>query len=81
MDIMRESPAPNQAAGNLPYQSGDEAPDLRKALLAGLVGGIVASAGYLLYQRLEDEQKNAIRNTVVGFVQDKIGEIRSQLKM
>ena len=55
--------------------------DARKALLAGLIGGIVATAGYLLYQRLEEEQKENIRATVVSFVQDKISEIRSQIKM
>lgn len=55
--------------------------DGRKALLAGLIGGAIAAAGYVLYQRLEEEQKENIRNTVVGFVQDKISEIRSQIKM
>lgn len=59
----------------------DDGPDARKALLAGLIGGVVATAGYLLYQRLEEEQKETIRNSVVGFVQEKISEIRSQLKM
>lgn len=55
--------------------------DVRKALVAGLIGGVVATAGYLLYQRLEEEQRETIRNTVVSFVQDKLSEIRSQLKM
>lgn len=59
----------------------DDGPDPRKALLAGLIGGVVATAGYLLYQRLEEEQKETIRSSVVGFVQEKISEIRSQLKM
>ena len=55
--------------------------DGRKALLAGLIGAAIAAAGYVLYQRLGEEQKENIRNTVVGFVQDKISEIRSQIKM
>ena len=63
------------------HESMDREIDARKALLAGLIGGIVATAGYLLYQRLEEEQKENIRATVVSFVQDKISEIRSQIKM
>jgi|GEM_PF-2087644 len=83
MDTMRESPAPRpgQAAEKPSYQNDGDSPDMRKALLAGLIGGVVASAGYMLYQRLEDEQKEAIKHSVMSFVQDRIGDIRSQLKI
>lgn len=55
-------------------------PELRKTLLAGLIGAVVAAAGYFIYSRLEDEQKEAIRQTVGKFVEDKIADVRSQLK-
>jgi len=55
--------------------------DVRRALLAGVIGAVVASAGYLIYTRLEDEHKEALRSSVVKFVEDKIGDLRSQFKL
>jgi hypothetical protein len=55
--------------------------DMKRALLAGLLGAVVASAGYLIYSKLEDDQKEAVRSTVAKFVEDKVGEIRSQFKI
>jgi len=55
--------------------------DLKRALLAGVLGAVVASAGYLIYNRLEDEHKEALRKTVMKFVEDKVGDIRSQFKI
>lgn len=54
--------------------------EIRKTLLAGVIGAVVGAAGYFIYQRLEDEQKEAIRQTVGKFVEDKIADVRSQLK-
>lgn len=55
--------------------------DLKRALLAGVLGAVVASAGYLIYNRLEDEHKEAVRKTVMKFVEDKVGDLRSQFKI
>lgn len=60
---------------------GDSALEAKRALLAGLVGGIVGTAGYLLYTRLEEEQKNSIRRSISKFVEEKVAEIKSQLKL
>jgi len=54
--------------------------DLRRTLLAGLIGAIVAAGAYFVYSRLEDEQKEALRQTVSKFVEDKVADVRSQLK-
>lgn len=54
--------------------------ELRKTLLAGLIGAVVASAGYFIYTRLEEEQREAIRQSVGKFVEEKIADVRSQLK-
>jgi len=60
----------------------DSSPDeLRHALLAGALGAVVASAGYLIYNRLEDEHKEALRRTVMKFVEEKVGDLRAQLKI
>jgi hypothetical protein len=53
--------------------------ELRKTVLAGLIGAVVASAAYFIYSRLEDDQKDAVRRSVGKFVGDKISDIRSQL--
>ena len=66
--------------GQRDIDGGDDEHHAKKALLAGLIGAVVASAGYLIYSRLEDEQKDAIRQTVSKFVEDKIADVRSQLK-
>ena len=54
--------------------------ELRKTLLVGLVGAVVAAGAYFIYSRLEDEQKEALRQTVSKFVEDKVADVRSQLK-
>ena len=61
-----------------PEEGGDA--ELRKTLLAGLIGAVVAAGAYFIYSRLEDEQKKALRQTVGKFVEDKIADVRSQLK-
>jgi hypothetical protein len=53
--------------------------ELRKTLLAGFLGALVASAAYFIYSRLEEKQKEALRRTVGKFVSDKVADIRSQL--
>jgi hypothetical protein len=59
-------------------RGGDE---MRRTLLAGVLGAVVASAGYLIYSRLEDEHKEALRQSVVKFVEDKVADLRSQFKI
>lgn len=54
--------------------------ELRKTLLAGVIGAVVGAVGYFIYSRLEDEQKDALHQSVGKFVEDKIADVRSQLK-
>lgn len=67
-------PDPNRAVD-------DDGSELRGALIAGLVGAVVATAGYVIYNRLEHEQKEAVRKTVSKFVEERVGEVRSMLKI
>ena len=60
-------------------QTRDDA-ELRKTLLAGVIGAVVAAGAYFIYTRLEDDQKEALRQTVGKFVEDKIADVRSQFK-
>jgi hypothetical protein len=59
----------------------NDSDDLKRALLAGVLGAVAASAGYLIYSRLEDEHKDALRQTVMKFVEEKVGDIRAQFKL
>lgn len=54
--------------------------ELRKTLLAGLIGAVVAAAAYFVYSRLEEDQKDALRRTVGKFVEDKVADVRAQFK-
>jgi len=69
----------NGAGGQREVEDGGD--DFRKAFLAGVLGAVVASAGYLIYSRLEDEHKAALRQTVVKFVEEKVGDLRAQFKI
>jgi hypothetical protein len=66
-------------AGRLDDQ-GDSG-DLRRTVVAGVLGALVASAGYLIYSRLEDEHKETIRNSVMKFLEEKMREARAQFKL
>ncbi|HEY7981209.1 MAG TPA: hypothetical protein VID19_06970 [Candidatus Eremiobacteraceae bacterium] len=61
-------------------EQGDSA-DLRRTVVAGVLGALVASAGYLIYSRLEDEHKETIRNSVMKFLEEKMREARAQFKL
>lgn len=55
--------------------------DVKRAMLAGLVGAVAASVGYLVYSRLEPEHKDALRKSVTKLVEDKVSELREQFKI
>ncbi len=55
--------------------------EVRNTLLAGLVGAVVAAAGYFIYSRLEEDQREALRRQLGKFVGDKLADVRSQLKL
>jgi len=61
--------------------SDDAAGDVGKALLVGVLGGLVSAAGYMIYRRLPDEQKEALHNQVKGQVAQRINEIRSNFNI
>ena len=55
--------------------------EVGKALLIGLLGGLVSAAGYLIYRRLPDEQRERLNTHVRGMVQDRITEIRTNFNI
>lgn len=55
--------------------------DAGRTVLVGILGGIISAVGYLVYQRLPDEQKERLNRQVRGVVESRIGELRSNFKL
>jgi hypothetical protein len=71
--------APNASASY--ERAPSDGREVGKALLVGLLGGIVSAAAYLVYQRLPDEQKNRINQQVRNVVQQRITELRQNFNI
>jgi hypothetical protein len=57
--------------------SGDEAAgEAGKVVLAGILGGLLSAAGYLIYRRLPDEQRERLHAQARSMVQERITELR-----
>lgn len=68
------SPPPPHDADADPSEAG-------KALLVGLLGGLVSAAGYLIYRRLPEEQKEKIQGQVRSMVAQRINELRQNFNI
>lgn len=69
--------APRFDGGN----NGDQGAEVGKTVLIGLLGGLLSAAGYLIYQRLPDEQKERLHAQVRAQVQQRISEIRQNFNI
>ncbi len=71
----------NSAFGKeLPKSDNDEN-EVGKAVLVGLLGGLVSAAGYMIYRRLPDEQKERLHQQVRTVVADRVNEIRQNFNI
>jgi hypothetical protein len=52
-----------------------------RVVLVGVLGGIISAAGYLVYQRLPDEQKDRLHRQVRTVLESRIAEIRSNFNL
>lgn len=52
-----------------------------KTLLVGVLGGLVSAAGYLVYQRLPDEQKERINKQVRATIESRLAEFRQNFNI
>jgi hypothetical protein len=67
------------AFGNESEQAGEN--EVGKALLVGLLGGLVSAAGYFVYRRLPDEQKEKLNTQVRSMVAQRITELRQNFNI
>jgi hypothetical protein len=52
-----------------------------RALLAGVLGGLASAAGYVVYSRLPEEQKDRLHRQVRTVIEARVNEIRSSLNL
>jgi hypothetical protein len=55
--------------------------DAGRTVLVGVLGGIISAAGYLVYQRLPDEQKERLHRQVRGVLETRIAELRNNFNL
>lgn len=52
-----------------------------KALLVGVLGGLLSAAGYLVYQRLPEDQKERLQSQAKQVLQQRINELRQNFNI
>jgi hypothetical protein len=52
-----------------------------KVVLAGVLGGLLSAAGYMIYRRLPEDQKERLHSQVRSIVQQRISEIRQNFNI
>lgn len=90
-DTFKPTPADNYNSGsgttygtsmNTSYEPADDSSkDVGRTLLVGLLGGVLSAAGFLVYKRLPEDQKERLHGQVRGMVQQRISEIRGNFNM
>jgi hypothetical protein len=55
--------------------------EVGKALLVGVLGGLLSAAGYLVFQRLPEDQKERLQNQAKSMLQQRISEIRQNFNI
>jgi len=55
--------------------------EMGKALLVGVLGGLLSAAGYLVYQRLPEDQKERLQGQAKQMLQQRITELRQNFNI
>jgi hypothetical protein len=55
--------------------------EMGKALLVGVLGGLLSAAGYLVFQRLPEDQKERLQSQAKTLLQQRISEIRQNFNI
>jgi hypothetical protein len=69
------------APGGKGSRDDDEAGDAGKVLLVGVLGGLLSAAGYMIYRRLPEEQKQRLNTQIRSMVQQRITELRQNFNI
>lgn len=70
-------------SGELPSSASNTGagPDAGRTVMVGVLGGILSAAGYLVYQRLPDEQRERLHRQVRGVLESRINELRNNFNL
>jgi hypothetical protein len=74
----------HQGSGSNPDRADDtdaDAGEVGKALIIGLLGGLISAAGYMVYRRLPEEQKDKLHSQVRSVVQQRVNELRQNFNI
>jgi hypothetical protein len=55
--------------------------EVGKALLVGVLGGLLSAAGYLVFQRLPEDQKDKLQRQAKDMLQQRITEVRQNFNI
>jgi hypothetical protein len=58
-----------------------EAGEAGKIVLVGVLGGLLSAAGYIIYRRLPEEQRQRLNAQARSFVQQRVTELRQNLNI
>lgn len=58
-----------------------DAAEAGKVVLVGVLGGLLSAAGYLIYRRLPDEQRQRLNSQIRTMVQQRITELRQNFNI
>ena len=74
-------PNENGPMGGQHHDSQPGSRDASRALLAGVLGGVVSAAAYLIYARLPDEQRERLHSQARTLLESRVNELRSRLNI
>lgn len=69
------------AYGERPGPDDGDGTETGKVFLVGVLGGLLSAAGYLIYRRLPEEQKQRLHQQVRTIVAQRITEIRQNFNI
>jgi hypothetical protein len=67
--------------GERPGHDESDSGEAGKIVLVGVLGGLLSAAGYLIYQRLPEEQKQRLPAQVRSIVAQRITELRQNFNI
>ena len=77
--MTNDKPSSSSHSSSADNQGGSS--EAGRTLLVGILGGLISAAGYLVYQRLPDEQKERINKQVRATVESRLSEIRQNFNI
>jgi hypothetical protein len=59
----------------------DDTSEAGKVLLVGVLGGLLSAAGYMIYRRLPEDQKQRLNGQIRSIVAQRISELRQNFNI